>query len=69
MYRPGKFMECFDERKCFAKAAYKDGFYCLHLVGKPYKPGECPYCKESRDERRKDYARSSEENAGEAERG
>ena len=46
-YRDMILMECFDERKCFAKAMKSDGKqYCMRLVGKPYEPGKCPYCKE-----------------------
>ena len=45
-------MRCFDERKCFAKTKTSNGNqYCTRLVGEPYKPGKCPYCKENIEEK------------------
>ena len=35
-------MICKDKRKCFAKT---HGNRCNILNGKPYKDGECPFCK------------------------
>lgn len=65
-YRELVLMECFDDRKCFAKTVEPNGRqFCLRLAGKPYKPGTCPYCKESIEDKgeRKD-AGSCEKNAG-----
>lgn len=45
-------MRCFDERKCFAKTTAPDGnYYCTRLVGEPYQPGKCPFCKENAENR------------------
>lgn len=68
MYRTERYMECFDNRKCFAKMVNPNGNqYCLHLVGEPYKPGECPYCKENREDKGgRRNAGSSEKASGEA---
>ena len=62
MYRGGKFMECFDERECFAKKVNPNGKqYCLRLVGEPYKPGECPYCKANIEDKGGKKSAGSEE--------
>ena len=65
-YRELRMMACFDERPCFAKTTKNGRTYCQRLVGEPYKPGECPYCKEHIEDIGGQNAGSREEISGEA---